>query len=271
MSRVPFTAFFAVAGLMLVQAVTGLAFPSLYRDTEAWILAAWRGNDAVTTAAALALIGATWAAKQGSTRALLFALGLLWYGFYNDAYYLLGAALGVAFPLYVLIMVAVSLTLIATVQRLDPSPVVRAFSRRTPVRAIGGVLVVVGALLAAVWTLQWYRYVATGKTIDAGPDAMRLIATMDLTVIVPSMISGGVLLWLRRPWGYVVAALGSVLGATYALVLTASTLVGWRMGLPGMAEQLPLWGALAFVLGVTTAVFLGHVAGGRRAPTSIWS
>ncbi|MBM4779610.1 MAG: hypothetical protein GQE15_18045 [Archangiaceae bacterium] len=260
MKRVPFSAFFVLAGLMLVQSASGFFVPSLYRDEQAWILAAWRGNDAVTAFVAVpALVFATWRARQGSTRWLLLALGLLWFCFYNDAYYLFGAALGVSFPLYVLLMLTCSVTLIVSFHRVDSTRIAATFGPRVPARVLGGALVLVGALLVVVWFAQWAAYVTTGKVVNLTPDAIRLIATMDTTVIAPTLIIGGALLWRRRPWGFVVAVLGGVLGGTYALVLTASTVVGLREGLPGMAEQLPLWVGLAAVLLAVTAVLLWNV------------
>jgi hypothetical protein len=234
---------------MFVQAATGLAFPRLYRDTQPWMLAAWRGNDAVTLLLAVpALVWATQRARRGSTRGLLLALGVLWFCFYNDAYYLFGTGLGLSFPLYVAIMVTCAITLIVSLPRVDPREVAEAIGPRAPARAVAAALVFVGGGLAAVWLAQWAAYVTTGKSPDIGPDAMRLVAAMDLSVIAPSLVAGGVLLWRRRPWGFVVASLGGVLGGTYALVLAAGTVVGIRAGIPGMAEQLPLWIGIAVVM-----------------------
>ena len=115
--RPPWAAFHALAALMFVQGLSGLALPWLYRDDEAWILAAWRGNDAVTALLAAPLLSvATLRAARGSTRGLLLALGALWYCFYNGAYYLFGAALGVFFPIYVISEVFCASTLIVTVR-----------------------------------------------------------------------------------------------------------------------------------------------------------
>lgn len=246
---VPHAALHAVAALMLIQGLAGLALPWLYRDDAPWILAAWRGNDAVTALlAAPALSLASLRAARGSTRALLLALGVLWYGVYNGAYYLFGAALGVFFPLYVATEVLCATTLIVSLHRLDADAIAACFGPRTPWRSVGAVLVLVGALLALVWAVQWARYVTTGALAAPSAEAVRLIAAMDTTVIAPTAIAGGVLLARRRPWGLVVGVLGAVLGGLYALVLAAGTLVGASEGLPGMAEQLPFWLALASVL-----------------------
>jgi hypothetical protein len=252
---------------MLVQGLSGLAMPWLYRDEEPWILAAWRGNDAVTAFLAAPLLSlATVRAARGSTRGLLLALGVLWYCFYNGAYYLVGAALGVFFPLYVISQVSCASTLIVSVRGLDPEAIAAAFGPRTPTRGVGVSLVLVGALLVLVWTVQWARYVTTGALAAPSADAVRLIAAMDTTVIAPTLIAGGVLLLRRRPWGFVVGALGAALGALYATVLAAGTLVGLSQQLPGMAEQLPLWCVLALVLYASLTALLRDVEGPVTSP-----
>ncbi|MFZ5442441.1 MAG: hypothetical protein ACOZQL_20700 [Myxococcota bacterium] len=243
----PFRGFVACAALMLTQAATGLLVPSLYRDPQPWVLSAWRGNDVVTLVVAVpVLLWSTWRARAGSVRGLLLALGALWYCFYNDAYYLFGAALGPAFPLYSVLMVTCAVTLVVAVSRLDWPRVTSAFAR-APARPVAGVLVFVGVVLALVWFAQWAAYIWTGRIDRIGPEAVRLIAAMDTVVIAPSLVFGGVLLWRRRPAGFVLATLGATLGGGYALVLVGGTLAAAAAGLPGM-ELLPLWLGLAVVL-----------------------
>lgn len=126
------------------------------------------------------------------------------------------------FPLYVAIQVACALTLIVAVSRLAPDAIAARFGARTPARSVGCVFAGVGALLALVWLGQWASYVATGSLAAPGPEAVRLIAAMDTTVIAPTLIAGGVLLFRRQPWGFVVGAMGGTLGGLYAVVLTAA-------------------------------------------------
>lgn len=85
-----------IAGLMLVQAVTGLLMPGQYGDVV-WIAAAWFGTDWVTliVAVPLLIVGLVGAAR-GSVRGVLLWLGLFGYAAYNDAFYPLGAALTTA-------------------------------------------------------------------------------------------------------------------------------------------------------------------------------
>ena len=51
------------------------------------------------------------------------------------------------------------------------------------------------------------------------PQAVHLVYALDLGVLAPAFIVSGVLLWLRRPWGAVLAAAANVSAAAYLLVL----------------------------------------------------
>jgi hypothetical protein len=231
----------AVASLMVIQAAAGLLFPGLYRDEE-WIRAAWFGNDLVTLfVAAPLLITALTFARRGSMRGQIVAYAALGYAVYNYGFYLFGARMNAFFPLYVILFVLPTLALILALARLDPSAIASAFRPRTPVRWIGGYMLATGAVLATAWTLQWALLVFRGIEPAIGEEALALIAAMDLAFVVPYMMIGGVLLWRRRPWGFVLGPIMILKGATYTLVLTASSTIGALRGLEGSAAQIPVW------------------------------
>jgi hypothetical protein len=200
-----------LAALMSAQALRGLVFQHQYRD-EAWIRAAWYGNDWVT---------------------LLAAVRLLVCG-------LLGAALNAFFLLYVLTFVIAVTSLILALSGTDVSGLARSFRPETPVRTIGGLLALIGVALGSVWVARWAAHVFAGRPTPVGPEAFRL---------------GGVLLWRHAPWGYVIAALASIQGALYLLVLSVNAIVGIRRGLGKAPGELPIWGAL-MVLTMALAVML---------------
>ena len=256
---------------MLIQAATGLAFPWVYRDSQEWMLAAWKGNDVVTllVAAPLLALSAQWA-RRGSARGLLLAIGLLAFALYNDTYYLLGAQLSRAFPLYVAIAIVSVMTLAMTLSRVNPEHLALLSSSRTPRRLVGTFLVVMGGGLGAIWLLQWAMFVVTGKVPAVGLEAFQLIAALDLTMLCTLFITGGVLLWRRNKWASVVAPMACIVGATYALVLAAGTLAGANAGLPGLREQLPLWGLLFITSGAAGVLLLQGVEARPRDPW-FWS
>jgi hypothetical protein len=130
--KAPYILTTALAALMVLQSVLGLVFKEHYRDLE-WIKATWFGNDWVTLVVAVPLLViALLMARRGSVQALLLWLGLVGYGVYNYAYYLLGAALNAFFLLYVVAFVLSAVTLIVALSRLDVSQVAASFLETTP-------------------------------------------------------------------------------------------------------------------------------------------
>ena len=186
----PYVLSAVIAALMAAQAVLGRVLEGQYRDV-AWIRATWFGNDLVTLLLAVPLlVTALVLVRRGSVRALILWLGVLGYSAYNYAYYMLGAALNAFFPLYVLLLVLSVVTLILVVSRVDASQVA-AFRAQTPVRAIGGYLIFVAVGLSLVWFGMWAAYVFAGRPTPVEPEAFKLVAALDTSIMVSLMAFGG--------------------------------------------------------------------------------
>jgi hypothetical protein len=260
--RLPFVASAVLAVLMVVQAGVGLVFRGQYRDVE-WIRATWFGNDLVTLVLAAPLLATSLRlARGGSTRGLLLSLGVLWYGVYNYAFYLLGTALNPFFPLYAVLVVLSALTLTLGLARMDAAAVRGRFGRGVPVRLVGGYFVLLAVGLAIAWTAMWAAHVFAGQPLPVPPDAFRLVAALDLVLMVPALASGGLLLWRRRAWGYVIATVAGVQGSLYLLVLSVNSAIAIVRGLAAAPGELPVWGTLALATAAATALLLANV----RAP-----
>ena len=257
----------ALAILMLSQALLGLVLRERYRDVE-WIRATWLGNDWVTLTGAVPLLwlGAARAAR-GSVRGLLLWLGMLAYAAYNYAFYLFGAALNAFFPLYVALTVLPVVTLGCVVTRVDVRAVAGSIAADVPARLIGGYLAGVSAGLAAAWMGRWGAYVFGGVALPVEPEAFKVVAALDLGAMVPALAAGGVLLWTRRPWGYVIAAMASIQGALYLFVLSVNSLIAIRADLVPSPGELPLWGTLTVL---TTAAAMRLVASAGHTSEPWW-
>lgn len=259
-----------VALLMVIQSATGLGYPSIYRDV-AWIRAAWFGNDLVSLFVAVPLLATGMLlARRGSRRGTLLWTAALAYAIYNYGFYLFGARINAFFPVYVLILVLSAIALILVLVRLDVADVAAAFRPTTPVRWISGYMLLTGLALTIAWTAQWAAFMLTGVEPAIGEEAFRLIAAMDLSLVVPGSLLGGALLWRRRPWGFVMGGIVILKGATYTLVLAVASTVGAARGLEGSAAQIPLWTGWT-VLGLAAlALLLGNLqeAPRRKAEAS---
>ncbi len=246
----------ALAALMATQALLGVLASEAYRDV-AWIKATWFGNDLVTLLIAVPLlIGAMWSASRGSIRGRLVWLGVLGYAVYNYTYYVLGAALNVFFAIYVATFVVAIASLIIGLVGTDATSVAKAFSVRTPARILGGYYVFVATSLSVVWLGTWAAYVFAGRPTPVETEAFHLVAALDMTLMVPALVTGGVLLWHRRPWGYLIAAVGGIQASLYLLVLSVNSGVAISRGLVAAPGELPIWGTLLALTFVATAWLL---------------
>jgi hypothetical protein len=248
-------------GLMLVQSLAGLLLSDQYRDVD-WIKATWFGNDWITLAAAVPLL---WVALlhrgRESVRGRLVVLGIAGYAVYNYAFYLFGAALNRFFPLYAVSLLLGILTLGRVLAHLDVTVVANSFRRDTPVRLVDGYLVFVAAALAAVWLGIWGAYAFAGRPTPIKPEAFKIVAALDLTLMVPTLAVGGVMLWRRRSWGYVIATIAATQSALYLLVLSVNSAIAIRRGLVSGSGELPIWGPLTISTTIAAILLLSCASG----------
>jgi hypothetical protein len=249
--------------VMLTQALMGLAFPTAYGDVE-WIRAAWLGNDGVTlvVAAPLLLVGLVRTAV-GSVRGLLLWLGLIGYALYNYAFYLFGAALNAFFPIYVVALVLAVTVLILALSQIDATRFVHSVSPTAPVRFLGGSLVFIAVGLASAWIGIWAAYVFAGRPTPVEPEAFKLVAALDLSLMVPALTVGGVLIWRRMPGGLVISAIASIQGALYLLVLSVNSVAAINRGVTNAPGELPIWGTLTIITGSVALVLFASVRSER--------
>ncbi len=247
-----------LAALMTAQSLPGVIAPELYRDVD-WIKAAWYGNDWLTLVVAVPLLLISSAGARRSPRAFLLWAGAVWYAVYNYAFYLLGAALNAFFLIYVVCVVLAALLLILTLPRLDAAAMTMSARPAVPLPVIAGAFIIIGVGLAVVWTAMWAAHVFAGRPTPVDPEVFRLVAALDLSMMVPALVAGGVLLWRRQAWGVVVPAIAGVQGSLYLAVLSLNSLIAIERGLATWPGELVIWGPLAAVTAMTTLLLLANV------------
>jgi hypothetical protein len=92
----------------------------------------------------------------------------------------------------------------------------------------------------------------------------RLVAALDLSLMAPILTFGGILLWRRHPWGYLIAAIASIQGALYLLVLSVNSTVAIRRGFANAPGELAIWGTLTVFTATIAVVLLSNVRRERR-------
>ncbi len=231
--------------LMLAQTLLGLMMTGAYRD-EGWINATWFGNDLVTLVLGLpALVLSVWLAGSGTSRGLLLWLGGLGYTFYNYMFYLVGTSLNAFLPLYCLLVVLSAAATLLLFINADLQRLACGYSGSFPARVVGFYLVFVAIGLTAVWHVVWAGYIFFDQPVASGSEPFKIVAALDMTIMVPILLVGGVLLWRRRPLGYALAALGSIQGALYLTVLATNAVVLPLRGFGEWPGEFPLWALLA--------------------------
>jgi hypothetical protein len=232
------------AALAAAAAACGLLVDGVYRDNP-FVISAWRGNDVVTLAVGLPLLAAARVvAARGSARGLLVWLAMLDYLAYAYAYYLFGARFNELFLAYVGVFTLSALALVFGLGRIDAESVRRATSPGAPRRLIAAYMLAVGVGLTVVYVSESMAFVLSGDlpaVVRLTEHPTSLVFALDLSLLVPGLLLGGVWLWRGDAWGYVIAAILTVKGAVYTLALAAGSAWAGRAGYAEASAQLPFW------------------------------
>ncbi|HEV8089027.1 MAG TPA: hypothetical protein VGQ50_10220 [Actinomycetota bacterium] len=236
-----------------IASIGGLAVHGLYTDDTAWATAALRGGDLATLLLVVpGLIAAVVLARRGSTRARLIWGGLLGYGIYNFAFFVFGAAFNDLFLAHVVAFSASVFALVAWATELDAPAIAARFDARTPRRAVASFLLAIASVFAILWTTFSLTFAATGHLAlgAATLPGMHMVFALDLSLMVPSMAVGGLWLWRRKPWGYVLATALCVFGAAYQANLAAAGVFQSNAGVEGakVVDPMGVGVLLAFVV-----------------------
>jgi hypothetical protein len=211
-----FTATLLVAVLMATVSVIALVFGSaaLYgldptaatgvtSATAGLLIPGFLGQDVFNLVVALPLLlGSLWAAHRGSRVGLLLWPGVLFYAIYTYTHYLIAAPLNAMFLAYVSIVSLSAFTAIGLVASIDREQVREGFGGAVPARVVGGILIGLALMTLAQDGGGSVGAIVSGTHVDPGA---RGIWVADLTLEVPVMLLGGVLLWGRCALGYLAA------------------------------------------------------------------
>ena len=210
--------------LLFVSSVAGLVYGGrgLYEAYPS-SLAGLVGQDMVTLAVVLPLLVASvWSTRRGSTRGLLLWAGTLFWIFYFYFFYVFGA-FNALFLVYVATVSASLFGLLSLLFAIDPEALRDRFGGKTPTRLAGGFCLGVSLLFALMWGGMVLWNVAAGTRPD---EVLRSVVIIDLTVMLPLLFSGGILLWHRAPWGYVLGGLLLTKLSTTGFTLAFTTALG---------------------------------------------
>lgn len=237
-----------------------LSGSGLYRWDTVSSAAQMRANDTITLMLVLpALVVGLVLSARGSLRGRLVLAGALGFMLYTYATMCFGAAYNALFIVYVALFGLSVYSFVITLMDIDVKALPACFSDRLPRIRIASMLFFASAFLLLAWL---GRVAATFKpgTVPALDNVTSMfIQAMDLGLIVPACALGGWLLLKRRPWGYLIAAVGMV---KFFALGTAVSLMGVNMarhGVPVSAVELVVFSALAVANAMLTVAMLRSI------------
>ena len=164
------------------------------------------GTDVVTLVLAVPLLcNATLALRRGSRRGELLLLAIIAWFLYTYATYALSVAFNDLFLVYVALFSASGFVLILLIRSSDWDAVAARIADRAA-RNASRLLIGSGALTAIVWLLPLIDALLSSEDPRWLDTSTTMVTdALDLAIITPSALLGGVLLRRREPFGYVLA------------------------------------------------------------------
>jgi hypothetical protein len=195
-----------------------------------------KANDLVTLVLGLPLlVVSTWLAFRGSLRGRLILTGTLGFFLYT---YISMAFLAAFNPLFLVYTALYSLSLFAfilSMMSFELKTLPEKFSERLPRKWIAGLLFFVGAFLLLAWLGRILPPTLQGKTPLLENATTMVIQAMDLGLVLPLVVLGGILLLRRSAWGYLLASVALMKGMTMGIAVSA---MGINMALQGVPDSL---------------------------------
>jgi len=184
------------------------------------------GTDIVTLFIAVPiLIIAIWLNKKELLRYKLLLLGVLSYFLYSSASLAFGVAYNRLFLVYLLYFSAALFSFILGVTSINTKDILNKVTEKMPRKAIANFMIFAG-FSVFVWFIEILTALFTGKP----PVSLSVYTTeptyiFDLGIIAPSAFACAVLLFRKKPIGYVFAAVLLVLNSFIGVVIVSQTIV----------------------------------------------
>lgn len=260
--KLAYAASLLVAAVMTIVSVAGLVeWARVYPGIEAKMLPLFVGQDALNVVVGLPiLLGSMLLARRGALIGLLLWPGALFYVAYDYGYYVLGAPYTVLFLPYLGLVTVSMYAAVAVVVGIDSAAVGARLTAAVPARLVGGFLAGIALLFMTLWTALNVTAATGSAPIDP---ILRVVTIMDLSLQLPALLLGGILLWRRAPIAYVVGAGLLLQAAAYLAGLSAITLLQEAL----MATPVdPVAVFPGFLVGAIGLVLAGFFVRGATSP-----
>jgi len=198
--KLPLALSIAICVLTAASSVVGLVGrPTVYPTED--LVRAFLANDIVNLLVGLPiLLLSLWLARSERLAGLLLWPGALVYTVYNFLIYVLAVPPSWAFLMHLLLVALSWLTLSVVLAVVDHQAVGTQLADRVPARLSGGILAALGALFALRAIGSLAAAITSGVPLSGADVAVNAADVL----ISPMWIAGGVLLWKRTAYGYVI-------------------------------------------------------------------
>lgn len=219
-----------------------------------------QGNDLITLIVGLPLLAfSTRWAFRGSLRGRLLLTGTL--GFFLYTYMSMSTLTSYnnLFLVYVALFTLSLYAFILAMMSFDLAALSGHFSEKLPRGWIAGLEFVVAAFLGLAWLARIIMPLAQNQTPALENTTTLVIQFMDLALIAPAAVLGGILLLRKSAWGYLLASVMLTKGVTMGLGVSA---MGINMALKGVPDSLGILIPFLLITAATltmTLVLLKHV------------
>lgn len=199
----------------------------LYRYDPAWFAREGVVWDVINLFIGLPLFAvAIYLSQRNSLRGRLLLGSLLFYFFYVYLMAMTGYAFNRLFLVYVAIFALSAVAFFLNLHNIDVAHLPAQVSARFPRRLFIGFTFAVSAVLVFLWLGRIVPIMANDRF---PPDIAGLTTLVshgiDLGIVVPLMLSAGILLWRRSPWGYLLTSVSLGYGLLMSITLPAFIVV----------------------------------------------
>ncbi len=195
-----------------------------------------QGNDLITLMIGLPLLViSAWMAFRGSLRGRLILTGTLGFILYTYMSMCALASFNVLFLVYVALFALSLYAFILSMMSFDLNDLPQRFSDKLPRGWIVGLMFVVAIFLSLAWLGRIFAALQPDAIPALENTTTMVIQFMDLGLIAPAAVLGGILLLRRSAWGYLLAAIMMTKGVTLGLAVSTMAI---NMALKGVPENL---------------------------------
>ena len=245
-----------IAFLAIIATLSGLFWKELYKHDTISVATQAMGQDMVTLIIGIpVLIGSLYLIRNNSLRGSLIWMGTLLYFLYTYASMSFLSSYNQLFLVYVALFSLSLYTFMYGLLSLDIKTIKESITPGKTSKVAGIFLIFSGAMLALMWTKMIVDSLITGIAPSALESYTTLvIQAMDIGIIFPATLIGGILILKGKEWGY---TLVSILLIKASLLGTAIVSMIFFMAQKGVS---PTVGQVIFFVIITAAGILISIA-----------